>query len=603
MDSNLIYMKTAAGEEAIQQKARVMQRNLRMVLILVDGKSTVADLSLKIGNALLTETALTELESAGFVAPRIEQDSSWFEGKRIKRTTKKARADGEHNPQSRSRDSIFGTERDLDSVHSAFDDSMFGNSKMSLPGTALDERAEPQTGKARETSRDGQVAAWWARSRAWIAGLFTRPEGEERQISVKIKPIQRERKPRRASWPVRVLLSVLGLVAIVIVAALFFPYDYLRPDVEAALTRSFGMPVTVRTVRAEVYPQLGFHLEGVRLVKDSNVLDIPSLRVLPAAETLFDERWALQRVVVTGVSLPVQAVALLPTVFTNLAGPDSRMLVKNVAFDETRLSFGGLSLVKLSGDVKLDPAGLFQSLALHTGDGSLALQIHPDGRGVRVDAEGLGWQPDDKSPFRFESLNVRSKVENAGMAIESLDLRVLGGVVKGSAVVGAEKNPSLQGDITFERIDAKRLFGALGIADVLAGEVSGRFSFAADSKDWASLIEALTVDGDISVGRGKLIGFDLPEAVRRHSATPVQGGETPFERLSAKVRGTPSSVVLSAITVSSGLMESAGKVEVKKDMSIDGSVQLVMRGSVNKLRVPVAVNGTLSVPNVRVESR
>ena len=61
--------------------------------------------------------------------------------------------------------------------------------------------------------------------------------------------------------------------------------------------------------------------------------------------------------------------------------------------------------------------------------------------------------------------------------------------------------------------------------------------------------------------------------------------------------------MLSAITVSSGLMESAGKVEVKKDMSIDGSVQLVMRGSVNKLRVPVAVNGTLSVPNVRVESR
>ena len=67
MDSNLIYVKTSAGENAIQQRTRVIQRNVRMVLILVDGQSTVADLTRKTGNPQLTENALAELEKGGFI--------------------------------------------------------------------------------------------------------------------------------------------------------------------------------------------------------------------------------------------------------------------------------------------------------------------------------------------------------------------------------------------------------------------------------------------------------------------------------------------------------------------------------------------------------
>ena len=74
MDSNLIYLKTASGEEAMHQRTRVMQRNLRMVLILVDGKSTVSDLVLRIGNQALTESALAELTRDYEVNRDIYQD-------------------------------------------------------------------------------------------------------------------------------------------------------------------------------------------------------------------------------------------------------------------------------------------------------------------------------------------------------------------------------------------------------------------------------------------------------------------------------------------------------------------------------------------------
>jgi hypothetical protein len=68
MDSEeLIYTKTDSGENAIQQRNRVLQRNVRMVLILVDGHSSVADLGRKIGNVELVEEALRELEEGGFI--------------------------------------------------------------------------------------------------------------------------------------------------------------------------------------------------------------------------------------------------------------------------------------------------------------------------------------------------------------------------------------------------------------------------------------------------------------------------------------------------------------------------------------------------------
>ena len=82
MDTNFIYTKTAAGEEAIRQRTRVMQRNVRMVLILVDGNSTFQDLCLRTGNVKLTENALLELEKGGFIVPALTNGGARGESRR-----------------------------------------------------------------------------------------------------------------------------------------------------------------------------------------------------------------------------------------------------------------------------------------------------------------------------------------------------------------------------------------------------------------------------------------------------------------------------------------------------------------------------------------
>ena len=81
MDQKLIFAKTPIGDEAVRQSTRVVQRNLRMVLVQVDGKLTVAELGVKIGDPRLVEGALSELEEGGYIAPTLEAVSVWQESK------------------------------------------------------------------------------------------------------------------------------------------------------------------------------------------------------------------------------------------------------------------------------------------------------------------------------------------------------------------------------------------------------------------------------------------------------------------------------------------------------------------------------------------
>ena len=61
MDKNTVFVKTEEGEEAVRQRTRLVQRNLRNILIMVDGNATVADLARRFGDETTTQHALAEL--------------------------------------------------------------------------------------------------------------------------------------------------------------------------------------------------------------------------------------------------------------------------------------------------------------------------------------------------------------------------------------------------------------------------------------------------------------------------------------------------------------------------------------------------------------
>lgn len=69
MDQQLIYKKTDLGDEAIQSRAKLSEHELRVILIMVDGKKSVGEIVSKFGNLNSVEHALYRLESENFITP------------------------------------------------------------------------------------------------------------------------------------------------------------------------------------------------------------------------------------------------------------------------------------------------------------------------------------------------------------------------------------------------------------------------------------------------------------------------------------------------------------------------------------------------------
>ena len=397
MDSDLIYAKTASGEEAMYQRTRVMQRNLRMILILVDGQSTVADLCLKTGNRQLTESALNDLEKGGLIELRVEQDSIWAESKKVAQEIRAAAID-KALQFSRSKETTHSSAPASSeppiSIHSVFNASPRGdsaNSQFSLaPG--LRKRSsgfsQPQGDKKKSATKDSEPAKPSLAER--FKRLVSRPERAE--VKVSIKPIRRG--PRSSTgWPVLMMYVVLGVVLLGFLTVNFFPFERYLPDVEAAISQASGRPVKVGSMRVAVYPTPGLFLGDVHTGAGKDEIRVTEIRLLPEISSLAEPKKFFREAVLSGVSFSPEFVAVLPGVIAEMAKPGSKVSVRNILFEKVDISFGGYSFPAMDGEVRRSSTGSFQSLGLWLPDRTVTIELKPQAQKVELVLDGIGWRP------------------------------------------------------------------------------------------------------------------------------------------------------------------------------------------------------------------
>ncbi len=593
----------------MHQRTRVMQRNVRMVLILVDGQSTVADLSLKTGNPQLTESALRELEKGGFIELQIGQDSLWEESKKVAQeiraaavdkalqfTSPKARQEPSMVEPSVSMQSIFQAPLRSDLPMSQFSISPAFSESVSVdpasPGRDRAETKYPFPTKAPSPNEAESSLA--ARIKSFFRGAM-----EKGDKVTSIKPIRRGKR-NSMGWPAIVGLGVFATFGLTFLLVYFFPYDSYLPEVEAVIAEATGRPVKVGSMRVDIYPKPGLLLGDVRFGQSTDELSIAEIRLQPSISTLIGSKKVFREVVLSGVQVQAEQVVGLPSVFQAMSKPESRVSIERISFEKTRASFGGLGISDMEGETKLSAPGVLESLVLRTPDRSLTLQMKPLAQGLDFLLEGFGWRPSQTSSFLFDSVNLKGSIDNGALTISSLELRLFDGLIQGVAILRANNTPSLSGDVVFERVNSTRFGNAIGIGQQFVGEVNGKMRFSAIADSWANIFSEIGADGEFTMNRGSIHGVDLTEAVRRVSGAPVQGGSTLFEQLSGKIRLTPTSYQFPGLVLNSGLMQSTGRIEVSKDLKVSGRMDLQMRGSVNQMRVPVTISGPLKAPDVQV---
>ena len=617
MDLEIIYAKTLSGEEAMHKRTRVMQRNVRMVLILVDGQSTVADLILKTGNEKLIESALRELEKAGFVEPVVEQDSLWAEGKKVAQEIRDAAVNKARKLSSPgAKDAPRAVEPSLSdtsiSLHSAFASSkgtssisafsvapipplQFGTTLGGQLSSVFSQQEEKGIAEDHSARADDSKPRLLERVKAVLSS--GKPKGDE---SLPIKPIRRGQR-NSMRWPTIIMSLVFGLLGFALLIVFAFPFDRYLPEVEAAFAKASGQRVKIASMRVDVYPKLGLFLGDVRVGREDHELRVSSIGLRPVIGSLFAKKTSFRRVELSGLALSAESIMAVNDIFAALANPAKGVGLESVVLDQVEVMFGGLGLSGMQGEVRLGADRYFQSLSLNLPDRSLSLELKPHGKTLDIVLAGAGWRPSEGSPFLFTSVDMKGRIEKGALFVDDIELRFSEGVIRGVAVLASDKQRHVSGKASFERINAARLGEVLGIGPQFTGEIAGTISYSASSDSWSDLFSTIVADGEFAVRRGSVQGVDLTEAVRRVSATPVEGGKTVFEQLSGKLRLTPSAYLFSGLVLDSGLMQAIGAVEVGKDLRINGKMELQMKGSVNQMRVPVTINGPLKTPTVQVK--
>ena len=545
MDQKLIYAKTPIGDEAVRQRTRVVQRNLRLVLVQVNGKLNVGELSAKIGDPRLVENALRDLEEGGFIAPTMEAVSVWQESK-LRAQKLKTLGLPKGGAPAVGRPTSFADPGAAPSAGSAF--SSFG------PPVSRAPDAEPEASP----------------------------------------PDAPEPRPRRLLLPVTG--GIAGILLLGLLVLLFFPYERFRPGIEAGLGEMLQAPVRVGEIRVSVLPQPVLRLVNVQVSGEGDAA-IDEVRILSPWALFGSGVRVLPQVEIIGVRLPADRLLALPLLVVEPGGRKLPLVIRRLVIDRLSVAVGTLTLADLKGEVRMREDGRVENASLQKVNRSLRVEAQPTPQGVVLKIEGLGWRPSEDSPLTLDSVQASGLLQKGKLVIQSFDATTLGGVVRGSWLLDWSKGLAMVGDATLERLDCRRVTSVFAPSLWLEGYLGGTLRMRAAGRDSLALWSNVEASLDALVLRGVLNGVDLGEAARRGGGTPVRAGSTKFERLSARLAITGQQVVGRDVAMNSGMFSANGQFVVTRDREVNSSLIATMQTSASVLRMPIRVNGTL--PNLQ----
>ncbi len=385
------------------QRTRVVQRNVRMVLILVDGNATVSELCNKTGNAEITQNALIELENDGFIEPRVENDSVWRHGRNATNGKKTAILEPESEfstfgNQAESAPAASPSSRSQVTRIIPFPEIRQGTPSLT-PSTLTTSTLTPTTlTPAPTTAASGYGTAFLPKTAPESSAALpadTSPQKpfllERLQALTRRSPAEdlakREFKRRGGQrfhlhWSMGLMLGLSLFAAMLALVVLFFPYARYLPEVEAALAQSTGRSAKVGAMSVSVYPKPGLLLDNVRFgdEADSDAILIPALRLQPVIRTLLSPAIVFREAELRGISLSAETIATLSRILQSAARPSATAGVLHVSVVKAELSFAGLRIGEMNGDFELSGERLLEAISLRSADGKLSVQLRPTSR-------------------------------------------------------------------------------------------------------------------------------------------------------------------------------------------------------------------------------
>lgn len=606
MDKNTVFVKTREGEEAVRQRTRLVQRNLRNILIMVDGNASAADLAKRFGDENAAQAALAELLNGGLIveaANRLDftspqpaetigekdEEVPLLTTQIASRPSIEAAAEPSTEPPSEpaSRPPTLIEEIILSAPEYE-----------SLPPAAFRRAEQPNPPAVAVAAEPGWVrrikSLFAPRGAATPSGTDRLEPGESAGRGVRlIDPAPRERAAGLSiSWPLLVPVAVFGMAALLALGVAFYPYSRHLPDIERHASARLQDPVKIGDIGFSFLPRPHIALRNITVGREAH-LTIATVRAVPDFFSLLGNRKLFHEVAFENVGVKGQDIGRLALAG---AGGGDAVKIRRVTLTGLNVTFADASLGGIGGEIILSEQGVPEKILLHNADDTLKLEMQPQGEGYRIAVSGSGWKTPFTPALTFQSIDAQGDLRASRLDLGRVEGRAYEGLVAGKATLDWASGAALSGDLELKHLSAAKLLSALGSDLSVDGELDSRLRLDAKADSLGKLPEALRVDGTFEMKRGTATGFDLGEAVRNTGRTPTRGGETKFEQLSGAFQGDPRSYRLNNLKLVSGLLQANGNLGLTRDGQLGGALNVELRSSAMTMRMPLAIGGKAKDP-------
>ena len=467
---------------------------------------------------------------------------------------------------------------------------------------------------------------------------------------------------RRASLAALVLLILtLGAAGAVYT---WLSSDQVRVTLERQATAALGIPVTIGSARARLYPRIGVDLHEVAIGAPA-FLTLSRVTVSSELVPLLSRRveGAEVRIADTTLSLPLPVALPFPASSGETAALGAGAGVAVVSVDTVALE--NVKVVSLGREVTLSAdAGLtgerleISRLTATAGRTTLTARGQVtlgEQMAATVDAEASQLDFDDLlalvHAFRLDggstssgppaSLSLRLttpvariagvegrnltatiRTDGNALSVDPLAFTAFGGTMKAALRLKVGTPIAGQIRVTVAGLDAAQLATWGDAANTISGRLSGTGTFSGQSKDVEDLLATARGTGRMEIVEGALPGLEFPReallAIGRptEQAPPPNGGR--FDRIASEfavARGRLSSeslVLLSrdvevrgagSLELASQALDLKGTLTLSEALTVlAGGTLARLAGSRGRIDLPATVTGTLQAPRPRVDA-